>query len=146
MDVSVIIPVYNTEQYLANCVDSILQQDNVSLEIILVDDGSTDSSPSICDKYAEEYDNITAIHIQNSGPATAKNEGLKLAQGNYIALTDSDDKMEPQMLNKMVNAGYTNNADIVCCNYKQIDEQGKTSHLNSTNQKSSVCRISASMR
>lgn len=135
MDVSVIIPVYNTEQYLANCVDSILQQDNVSLEIILVDDGSTDSSPSICDKYAEEYDNITAIHIQNSGPATAKNEGLKLAQGNYIALTDSDDKMEPQMLNKMVNAGYTNNADIVCCNYKQIDEQGKTSHLNSTNQK-----------
>ena len=65
MDVSVIIPVYNTEQYLANCVDSILQQDNVSLEIILVDDGSTDSSPSICDKYAEEYDNITAIQGSN---------------------------------------------------------------------------------
>jgi glycosyltransferase involved in cell wall biosynthesis len=134
MDVSVIIPVYNTEQYLSNCVDSVLQQHGISLEIILVDDGSTDSSPSICDKYAEENDNITAIHIQNSGPATAKNEGLKLAKGNYIALTDSDDKMEPQMLNKMVTAGYSHNADIICCNYKQIDEQGIISHLNSTNQ------------
>jgi len=134
MDISVIIPVYNTEQYLANCVDSVLQQHGVSLEIILVDDGSTDSSPCICDKYAERYDNIRAIHIKNSGPATAKNEGLKLAKGNYIALTDSDDKMELQMLNKMVNAGYTYNADIICCNYKQIDEQGKISHLNSTNQ------------
>ena len=134
MDVSVIIPVYNTEQYLANCVDSVLQQHGVSLEIILVDDGSTDSSPSICDKYAEENDNITAIHIQNSGPATAKNKGLKLAQGNYIALTDSDDRMEPLMLHKMVSAGYEHDADIICCNYKQIDEQGNVSHLNSTNK------------
>jgi len=134
MDVSIIIPVYNTEQYLANCVDSVLQQHGVSLEIVLVDDGSTDSSPSICDRYAEEHDNITAIHIQNSGPATAKNKGLKLAKGNYIALTDSDDKMEPQMLCKMVTAGYTHNADIICCNYKQVDEQGNISHLNSTNQ------------
>lgn len=134
MDVSVIIPVYNTEQYLVNCVDSVLKQIGVSLEIILVDDGSTDSSPSICDKYAKVHDNITVIHIQNSGPATAKNEGLKLAKGNYIALTDSDDKMEPQMLNKMVSAGYAYHADIICCNYKQIDEQGNISHLNSTNQ------------
>lgn len=134
MDVSVIIPVYNTEKYLANCVDSVLQQYGVSLEIILVDDGSTDSSPYICNKYAEEHNNITAIHIQNSGPATAKNEGLKLAKGNYIALTDSDDKMEPQMLYKMMTAGHTYNADIICCNYKQIDEQGKISHVNSTNQ------------
>lgn len=78
MDVSVIILVYNTEQYLANCVDSILQQDNVSLEIILVDDGSTDSSPSICDKYAEEYDNITAIHIQNSVQQPLRTKGSNL--------------------------------------------------------------------
>ena len=134
MDVSVIIPVYNTEKYLPACIESVLQQDNVSLEIILVDDGSTDSSAIICDTYAKEHDNITAIHIQNSGPATAKNEGLKLAKGNYIALTDSDDKMEPLMLNKMVTAGYEHNADIICCNYKQIDEKGNVSHLNSTNK------------
>lgn len=134
MDVSVIIPVYNTEKYLPACIDSVLAQTDVSLEIILVDDGSTDSSPCICDKYAERHDNIRAIHIKNSGPATAKNTGLQLAQGNYIALTDSDDKMAPMMLQKMVNAGYNHHADIVCCNYKQIDEQGVVSHLNSTNQ------------
>lgn len=134
MDVSVIIPVYNTERYLSTCIDSVLQQEHVSVEIILVDDGSTDSSANICDTYAQKHKNIKVLHIQNSGPATAKNNGLKLAQGNYIALTDSDDKMEPMMLQKMVNAGYNHNADIVCCNYKQIDEQGVVSHLNSTNQ------------
>lgn len=132
MDVSVIIPVYNTEKYLSSCIDSVLQQTYVSLEIILVDDGSTDSSANICDVYTQKHDNIKVIHIQNSGPATAKNEGLKLAQGNYIALTDSDDKMEPLMLHKMVMAGYEHHADIICCNYKQIDENGNISHLNST--------------
>ena len=85
IDVSVIIPVYNTEKYLAACIESILLQTNVSLEIILVNDGSSDSSGSICDAYAEKYSNITAIHIQNSGQAVAKNKGLKIAQGNYIA-------------------------------------------------------------
>lgn len=135
MDVSVIIPVYNTEKYLAACIKSVLRQANVSLEIILVDDGSTDSSANICDNYAKNHNNIKAIHIPNSGPATAKNEGLKYAQGNYIALTDSDDKMEPMMLHKMVSTGYEHDADIICCNYKQIDEQGHVSHMNSTNQK-----------
>ena len=134
MDVSVIIPVYNTEKYLAACIDSILHQANVSLEIILVDDGSTDSSASICDTYSKKHDNIKAIHIKNSGPATAKNIGIKQAKGNYIALTDSDDKMKPLMLYKMVSAGYEHDADIICCNYKQIDEQGRISHLNSTNK------------
>ena len=135
LDVSVIIPVYNTEKYLAACVDSILQQAHVTLEVILVDDGSTDASARLCDQYAEKYDNVKAIHIQNSGPATAKNEGMRHARGNYIALTDSDDKMMPLMLHKMVTAGYANDADIVCCNYKQVDEQGRVSHLNATNQR-----------
>lgn len=134
MDVSVIIPVYNTENYLSSCVDSILQQEYISLEIILIDDGSTDASGRICDNYASKYDFIKTIHIKNSGPATAKNVGLKIAQGNYIALTDSDDKMEPLMLQKMVSIGYEYDADIVCCNYKQVDEKGIISHLNSTNQ------------
>lgn len=132
MDVSVIIPVYNSEKYLSACIDSVLHQEKVSLEIILVDDGSTDSSASICDDYARKYENIRAIHIKNSGQAVAKNEGLKYAQGNYIALTDSDDKMTPQMLHTMVTAGYKYDADIVCCNYKQIDEKGVVSHLNCT--------------
>ena len=134
IDVSVIIPVYNTEKYLETCIESILSQTNVSLEIILVNDGSKDSSGSICDAYAQKYSNITAIHIQNSGQAVAKNKGLKIAQGNYIALTDSDDKMEPLMLYKMVSEGYKHDSDIVCCNYKQIDEHGNISHLNCTNK------------
>lgn len=132
MDVSVIIPVYNSEKYLSACIDSVLHQEKVSLEIILVDDGSTDSSASICDDYARKYENIRAIHIKNSGQAVAKNEGLKYAQGNYIALTDSDDKMTLHMLHTMVTAGYKHDADIVCCNYKQIDEKGVVSHLNCT--------------
>ena len=74
MDVSVIIPIYNTEKYLSACIESVLQQTDVSLEIILVDDGSKDSSANICDNYAEKYDNIKAIHIPNSGPATAKRQ------------------------------------------------------------------------
>lgn len=134
MDVSVIIPVYNTEKYLKRCVDSVLEQKKVTKEIILVDDGSNDASPKICDDYAKKYPFIMALHIQNSGPATAKNEGIKIAKGNYIALTDSDDKMEPLMLYKMVSAGYEHNADIICCNYKQIDKYGHVSHLYSTNK------------
>ena len=134
IDISVIIPIYNTEKYLQRCVDSVIGQQGVTIEIILVDDGSTDASPKICDDYAARYSFITALHIQNSGPATAKNEGFKIAKGNYIALTDSDDKMEPQMLYKMVTAGYNLDADIICCNYKQIDEKGHVSHLNSTNK------------
>ena len=134
IDISVIIPVYNTEKYLQRCVDSVIEQQEVSIEIILVDDGSTDASPKICDDYASRYPFITTLHIQNSGPATAKNEGIKYACGNYIALTDSDDKLEPLMLHKMTSAGYNYNADIICCNYKQIDEEGHVSHLNSTNK------------
>ena len=134
IDVSVIIPVYNTEKYLQRCVDSVIGQQKVTVEIILVDDGSNDASPIICDDYAEKYSFITALHIQNSGPATAKNEGLMIAKGNYIALTDSDDKMEPLMLQKMVRAGYEHDADIICCNYKQIDEYGKVSYLHYTNK------------
>jgi len=134
IDVSVIIPVYNTEKYLHRCVDSVIGQQDVSLEIILVDDGSKDSSPQICDEYAKQYPFIKSLHIQNSGPATAKNEGMKYASGNYIALTDSDDKMEPLMLQKMVSAGYEHDADIICCNYKQINEYGKISYLHYTNK------------
>lgn len=134
IDVSVIIPVYNTEKYLKRCINSVIEQQDVIIEIILVDDGSTDSSPKICDDYATKFPFITSIHIPNSGPATAKNEGLKIAKGNYIALTDSDDKLYSLMLSKMVAAGYKHNADIVCCNYSQIDEYGNTFYPYCTNK------------
>lgn len=134
MDISVIIPVYNTEKYLSSCIDSILRQTNVSFEIILVDDGSSDSSPLICDSYASKYDNIRCYHIKNSGPATARNKGFNVATGEYVTFTDSDDKMEPQMLYKMITAGKKHHADIICCNYKEIDEEGNITPRNYSNQ------------
>lgn len=134
MDISVIIPVYNTESYLRRCVDSVIGQQSVELEIILVDDGSTDASPSICDDYANKYPNVRCKHTKNSGPATAKNIGYELATGNYVVFIDSDDKIKPDMLKKMLNMAYKHSADIVCCNYVQVDEQGNISHTDCTNQ------------
>lgn len=128
MDISVIIPVYNTEKYLVACVNSVLRQENVSLEIILVDDGSTDSSTAICDKFAETHDNVTVIHIKNSGPATAKNVGLKIAKGDYVSFTDSDDELEPTMFYEMICAGKKNSSEVICCNFKEADANGIISH------------------
>ena len=132
MDISVIIPVYNVEQYLKRCIDSVLHQENISFEIILVDDGSTDSSGKICDEYAAKYPEIKCFHTPNAGPSTAKNVGYDIATGNYIAFIDSDDEIKPDMFNQMLQSGYQHNADIVCCNYIQVDEKGNYSHTKHT--------------
>ena len=134
MDISVIIPIYNVERYLKRCVDSVLRQEGISLEIILVDDGSTDSSRKICDDYASKNDNVKCMHIENSGPATAKNKGYDIAQGNYVAFIDSDDEIKHGMFSVMLKSGYQHNADIVCCNYIQVDEEGHVSHTIHTGQ------------
>lgn len=128
MDISVVVPVYNTEKYLRKCVESIINQYNVSIEIILVDDGSTDSSGEICEEYASKFPYIHTVHIENSGPATAKNVGLKLAKGDYVSFTDSDDELEPTMFYEMINAGKDNNSEIICCNFKEADAYGIISH------------------
>ena len=91
MEISVIIPIYNVENYLKRCLDSVLKQENVSMEVILVDDGSTDSSGKICDEYATKYPHIKSLHITNSGPSSAKNVGYDMASGNYVSFIDSDD-------------------------------------------------------
>lgn len=91
MLLSVIVPVYNVERYLENCIESILNQTYKNLEIILVNDGSTDNSGAICDKLASQYDNIKVIHKENGGQATARNEGIEIAQGEAITFMDSDD-------------------------------------------------------
>ena len=134
MDISVIIPIYNVERYLKRCVDSVLRQEGVSMEIILVDDGSTDSSGKICDDYASNFTNIRCQHIKNSGPSTAKNIGYDIATGNYVAFIDSDDEIKPDMFCLMLESGYKHNADIVCCNYIQVDEEGYISHTKHTGQ------------
>lgn len=89
--VSLIIPVYNVEKYLKQCVDSVLEQNIDNLEIILVDDGSPDSSPKICDDYAKKYKNVRVIHKENGGLSSARNAGIVAAMGEYLAFMDSDD-------------------------------------------------------
>ena len=143
MDISVIIPVYNVEKYLRKCLQSVLRQENVTMEIILVDDGSTDTSSEICDEYAAIHSNINCIHIKNSGPSTAKNIGYDVATGNYISFIDSDDEIKPEMFHTMLQSAYKHNADIVCCNYFQIDESGNLSHTSYTNQEYVLSRDEA---
>ncbi len=134
MDISVIIPIFNVEKYLRRCLNSVVRQENVSMEIILVDDGSTDSSSIICEEYVVNHEYIKCIHIKNSGPSTAKNVGYDMATGNYVAFIDSDDEIKADMFHTMLVSGYKYNADIVCCNYIQVDEEGNFSHTKHTNQ------------
>ena len=103
--VSVIVPVYNAEKYLQECVDSILRQTLTDLELILVDDGSTDSSPAICDRYAEQDARVQVIHKPNGRAASARNAGLRAASGEYVAFVDSDDWISPEMYEKMLETG-----------------------------------------
>lgn len=111
--VSVIVPVYNAEKYLTECVDSILAQTLRDIEVILVDDGATDSSPAICDAYAEKDDRVRVIHKPNGRAASARNAGMKIAQGDYIAFVDSDDWIDPSMYQKM----FATKADVCLCDY-----------------------------
>ena len=93
--ISVIVPVYNVAQYLSQCVSSILSQDYGDLEVILIDDGSTDASGEICDRYGASDSRVRVIHQKNGGAAAAKNAGLRLATGDYLTFADSDDYLEP---------------------------------------------------
>ena len=97
-EISVIVPVYKAEAYLADCVDSLLSQTISDFEVILVDDGSPDNCGSLCDGYAAEHDHISVIHQKNSGQSAARNHAMKLAKGNWICFVDSDDRIHPRML------------------------------------------------
>lgn len=111
--VSVVIPVYNVEDYLRRCVDSVLAQTLSDLEIILVDDGSPDQSPAICDEYAQADARIRVIHKTNGGLASARNAGMRIAQGEYLFFLDSDDWLEPDGLAKLCDVAGTYRVDFV---------------------------------
>lgn len=115
--VSIIVPVYNAEKHLCHCLDSLLSQTWKKIEIILIDDGSSDRSPEICDEYAEKYNNIVVIHKINGGVSAARNLGLKLAKGKYIGFCDSDDLTIPEMYEILVKEIKETNAQISCCGY-----------------------------
>ncbi len=126
--ISVIVPVYNVEKFLDRCMQSILRQTYQNLEIILVDDGSTDASAQLCDDYARKDGRVKALHKPNGGLSDARNAGLELASGAYIGYVDSDDWIEPDMYEQMHRACVENNAGLaVCryfCEYKDRTESG----------------------
>ena len=111
--VSIIIPVYKVEKFLRRCVDSVLGQSYRNLEIILVDDGSPDRSPVICDEYAKKYKNIEVLHKKNGGLSSARNAGLNVVHGEYIYFLDSDDFISVDCISKLVEAAREEKADIV---------------------------------
>lgn len=123
--ISVIIPVYNQEEYLDQCVHSVLSQTMQPDEIILVDDGSTDSCPEKCDVYENEYSFIKVIHKKNEGLGKARNTGMMNAESEYIVFLDSDDYIERDMLQILYDASDNGKIDVVKCGYKRTDLSGK---------------------
>lgn len=113
--VSVITPVYNVEAYLRQCLDSVLNQTLRDIEIICVDDGSTDGSAAILEEYAAKDSRIKVVKQENAGAGAARNAGLSVAKGEWLSILDADDEFSPNMLSEMVEAGERNSADVVAC-------------------------------
>ena len=120
--VSIVVPVYNVEKYLRECVDSLISQTYRNTEIILVDDGSKDSSGAICDEYAQKYDQIQTIHKQNEGLGFARNTGMALASGDYVSFIDSDDYAAKDMIENLVKGIEANHADTCIGGFKKIND------------------------
>ncbi len=115
--ISVIIPIYNTQEYLPQCLDSVINQTYENLEIILVDDGSTDGSGEICDEYAKRDARVVVIHRENGGESCARNAGLDVAKGEYIAFCDCDDWLETNMYSVLIHEAVSNNLDIIASSW-----------------------------
>lgn len=123
--ISIIVPIYNVEKYLPKCIESIINQTYTDLEILLIDDGSTDNSGLICDKYASIDNRIRVIHKKNGGLSDARNVGLDICKGKYISFIDSDDYIELTMYEKMIKIMINQKVDIVSCNYNHIYNNNK---------------------
>ena len=123
--VSVIVPIYNVEKYLSECIDSIIAQTYTNLEIILVDDGSPDNCPAICDEYAKKDDRIIVIHKSNGGLSSARNAGLDIMTGEYCCFVDSDDVINIHFVEYLLNICLSNNADISYCGYSKFISVGE---------------------
>ena len=122
--ISIIIPAYNTEKYLDKCITSLCRQTYGDFEAIIIDNGSTDQTGSIADRWARTDDRVTVIHTENNGVAEARNTGLRHAHGRYIGFVDSDDRAEPDMFGKLAGAAEAHDADIVICGHYRETEDG----------------------
>ena len=139
--ISVIVPVYKVEQYLDECVQSIINQTYKNLEIILVDDGSPDRCPEMCDEYARQNSRIRVIHKPNGGPSSARNIGLNAASGLYIGFVDSDDVIAPNMYERQLFAiAGRNDIWAVKCKIKRIIDgnRQKTCRIRQSDWRKSV--------
>ncbi|MGT2968444.1 MULTISPECIES: SP_1767 family glycosyltransferase [Streptococcus] len=121
--ISIIVPVYNVEPYIKRCLDSLLKQTYTDFELLLINDGSTDSSALICEEYARKDKRIRVVHQENAGPSAARNRGIELAQGRYITFVDSDDFVEADYLENLHTALIKNEADISICNFNSFNEE-----------------------
>lgn len=125
MKLSIIVPIYNVANYLPKCVDSLLAQDISDYEIILVDDGSPDECPQICDEYVEKYDSIRVVHQENAGLSAARNSGIAVAQGDYILFVDSDDYLQPNTLGTLLEQEEGDDLDVLRFRYQNVRENGE---------------------
>ena len=132
--ISIIIPVYNIEAYLPRCLDSILSQTFSDFEVIIVDDGSKDSSGIIADTYKQKDNRIKVIHKANGGVSTARFEGIKAAKGEFIGFVDGDDIIEPDMYSVLIDNAEKYNADISHCGYKMVFPDGRVDYYYNTNR------------
>ena len=123
--ISIIVPIYNVEKYLVQCINSLLNQTYRDLEIILVDDGSSDRCPEICNEYAEKEKRVKVIHQKNAGVSSARNAGLKTARGEFVGFVDSDDWVSPDMYGAMFRAQKSFQTDLIICGYDYFNEDGK---------------------
>ena len=121
--VSIIVPVYNTEKFLHRCIDSILTQTYTDFELLLIDDGSKDSSGTICDEYAAKDVRVRVFHKENGGVSSARNMGLDNARGEWITFVDSDDWIDDNYLEALYGACIVSGSDIVFCGFRVVDKK-----------------------
>ncbi|MCQ2451096.1 MAG: glycosyltransferase family 2 protein [Clostridia bacterium] len=142
--VSIVVPVYNVEKYLSVCIDSIINQTLKDIEIILVDDESTDSSGKICDEYAKKDSRITVIHQKNKWLGGARNSGIKIAKGEYITWVDADDYIKDDYCEKLYRFAVENRCDFVLPSVYNVSENGEM--LSKTTKKDAFCNITEKQR
>ena len=126
MELSVILPVYNSERYVGRCMDSVLAQTMRDLELLIIDDGSEDNSGMICEEYAKKDKRVRVIHQQNAGASAARNVGICAAAGKYIGFVDSDDWIEPDMFGRLLHQAKTTDADVIMCDATTVYSDGRT--------------------
>ena len=127
--ISIIVPVYNVEKYVSRSIESILRQTISAMELIIIDDGSTDTSKSIIERYKKSDNRIVTIYQNNRGVSAARNRGIEIAKGKYIGFVDADDYIEPEMFKNIISKMETTQSDLGCCSWNDVHKDGIKKHV-----------------